>query len=131
MNVIKSLNPCKKQVTMKNIHDAIQLLNCFYCSDVQSLWDNHITREHLFCDEPGCAYTLQCAFRDDLDLQVNLIRLCVCKRKKSSQKNSLSTLRELASVTSAGAYPGGLFAVMTDPFVPQVGYSALKPMIKY
>jgi len=30
-----------------------------------------------------------------------------------------------------GAHPGVCLAVMTDPFVPQVGYSALKPMIKY
>jgi len=31
-----------------------------------------------------------------------------------------------------GAHPEGVYvAVMTDPFVPQVGYSALKSMIKY
>jgi len=30
-----------------------------------------------------------------------------------------------------GAHPGVCLAVITGPFVPQVGYSALKPMIKY
>jgi len=32
--------------------------------------------------------------------------------------------------TVRGAHLGDL-AVMTDPFVPQVGYSALKPIIKH
>ena len=31
----------------------------------------------------------------------------------------------------SGVHPGVCLAVMTDPFAPQVGYSALKPMIKY
>jgi len=30
-----------------------------------------------------------------------------------------------------GHLRGVCLAVMTDPFVPQAGYSALKPMIKY
>jgi len=30
-----------------------------------------------------------------------------------------------------GCIQGICLAVMTDPFVPQVGYSALKPMTKY
>jgi len=30
-----------------------------------------------------------------------------------------------------GRFQGVCLAVMTGPFVPQVGYSALKPMIKY
>jgi len=31
----------------------------------------------------------------------------------------------------AGVHPGVCLAVMTDPFVPQAGYSALKLMVKY
>jgi len=40
-----------------------------------------------------------------------------------------NTLGELGTIQ--GRIQGVCLAVITDPFVPQAGYSALRPMIKY